>query len=446
MKKNTFTFIDLFAGIGGFRLAAEKLGGTCLGFSEINQKATETYKLNFDVSEEKELGDITGLEKVPSADLFLGGVPCQSWSVAGSKKGFDDPRGQLWNDTIRLVKNNKPKAFIFENVKGLIDPKHRDALDYIEDSFRSCGYKVQHKLLNAFDYGLPQNRDRIFVVGLRENVKLGEDFGFPYPNECTHRLYQVFDGLQVPENILKKKKFMPRDLFGERIPASRNRFQKSDEMNDFFIMCDTRNGHTTVHSWDIKKTSKREKEICLTILKNRRKSKYGPWDGNPLSLKDCKGLIKGLKKQELINLIKKGILRQEEDGKFELTNTKNSAGINGVYRVFMPTSDVFPTITATGTNDMVATKQITGDTPEEYKQKFIKEIIKKKQYRPITKREAARLQGFPDWFKLHENEKVSNTQMGNAVPINVVYSVINSLLKTGIFEFGNIKEKKYVSV
>ena len=109
----------------------------------------------------------------------------------------------------------------------------------------------------------------------------------------------------------------------------------------FFIFCDTRDGHTTIHSWDLVKTTNLEKKICLAILKNRRKKIYGEWDGNPLSFKSIKDLVPETTKMILSNLKKKNILAQEKDGRYELMNTKNSAGINGVYRVFLPQSDIF---------------------------------------------------------------------------------------------------------
>ncbi len=438
MKKHKtyFTFIDLFAGIGGFRIAIEVLGGKCVGFSEIDKKAIQTYKENFDTSNEKELGDIVGLTSLPKHNLLVGGVPCQPWSVAGAKKGFNDPRGQLWNDVIRLVDLNQPKSFIFENVKGLYDPKNRQYLEIIEENLRNCsnGYWVTHKLINSFDFGLPQNRDRVFIVGIRKDLLQSvRQFDFPKPIEGDHKLYHVIDGVTVFSEHLTKTKHLQRDLFGERTPMSRNPFQKIDELNDFFILCDTRNGHTTIHSWDIKRTTKREREICLTILKNRRKSKYGEWDGNPLSFHNLSELIPKLDLSELDSLVKRGFLRREEDDRYELVNTKNSAGINGIYRVFLPNSDIFSTITATGTNDMVALKTISGATPLEYKRNFIKEILKKKQYRPISSKEAARLQGFPDDFVLHEDEKVAKKQFGNAVPVPVVYHIVQSLINARVF-------------
>ena len=115
---NSFTFVDLFSGIGGFRIALERCGGSCLGYSEIDDNAIATYNNNFINSIfEWRLGDITKVTSLPKpVDIITGGVPCQSWSVAGKMKGFEDPRGRLWYDAIRLVKINQPKVFIFENV------------------------------------------------------------------------------------------------------------------------------------------------------------------------------------------------------------------------------------------------------------------------------------------------------------------------------------------
>ena len=427
MKNQNFTFIDLFSGVGGFRIPLEKLGGKCLAYSEIDKHAIDVYKNNFDIGNEIFLGDITKVKSTPKADLIVGGVPCQAWSVAGKKKGFDDPRGKLWEDTIRVVKKNKPKVFIFENVKGLYDPRNKDSLKLIISEFRKCNYEVNHKVLNAYDYGLPQNRDRLFIVGIKNSIK--HDFNFPFPVKKSKLLAKIIDGLEINKNHLDKKKFIPKNLFGEKIPFSRNRFQRNDELNDFFIFCDTRDGHTTIHSWDLVKTTNLEKKICLVILKNRRKKIYGEWDGNPLSFKSIKDLVPETTKMILSTLKKKNILAQEEDGRYELMNTKNSAGINGVYRVFLPQSDIFSTITATENRDFIATKSIAGKNPEEYKSKFIEEIFLKKKFRLLTGRETARLQGFPNNFKIHPNDKIAKKQFGNAVPTNVVYYLAKEIFK-----------------
>lgn len=425
-----FTFIDLFSGIGGFRIALEKLGGKCLGFSEIDQNAIAVYKNNFKNDNETYLGDITKIKSLPKVDLVAGGVPCQAWSVAGSKKGFDDPRGKLWEDCIRLVKQSKPKSFIFENVKGLYDPRNKSSLNLIINEFKKCGYYVYHKLLNAYDFGLPQNRDRIFIVGINRQFK--DKFDFPKPLDKTTPLYKIFDNISFNKKHLKKKNFLPRDLFGERIPVSRNRFQKQNELNDFFIFCDTRNGHSTIHSWEIRSTTQKEKNICMTILKNRRKKKFGDWDGNPIAYKELKKLIPDLEVKDLEGLIKKDILLKEKDGRYELNHTKNSAGIDGVYRIFLPQSEIFSTITATENRDYIATSSIHGKNKENYKKEFIEKIYLKKKFRLISGREAARLQGFPENFKIHVKDKIAKKQFGNAVPTNIVYAVTKEIIKNNI--------------
>ena len=141
---NKFTFIDLFSGIGGFRMALNRVGGKCLNFSEINKDAISAYCENFDEGIEYNLGDITKIKVLPSHDLLTGGVPCQSWSIAGKNLGFDDDRGQLWNDTIYLLNQSRPKAFIFENVKGLIDPRNKEALSYILERIKEAGYYANY--------------------------------------------------------------------------------------------------------------------------------------------------------------------------------------------------------------------------------------------------------------------------------------------------------------
>ena len=131
-----FSFIDLFSGIGGFRVALEKAGGNCVAFSEIDNHAINTYRQNFETANEIFLGDITKVKSFPYADLIVGGVPCQAWSIAGKNRGFDDERGKLWFDAIRSVSLVKPKAFIFENVKGLQDPRNIDTLYLIVEEFK----------------------------------------------------------------------------------------------------------------------------------------------------------------------------------------------------------------------------------------------------------------------------------------------------------------------
>lgn len=428
-----FKYVDLFSGIGGFRVALDSIGGVSVGFSEIDKKAIETYRNNFNDPDSHNIGDVTKITKLPHVDLIVGGVPCQSWSVAGKKRGFDDPRGKLWYDAIRMVDIAKPKVFIFENVKGLIDPRNKANIELIVDSFKSIGYSVRYQLLNSYDFGAPQNRSRVFLVGFRSDMQdFAERFKYPMPMAEHISLSSLIEG--VTYRKIKKRSFSPEKIHGSSIPRSRNAFQEIDQLNDFFIFCDTRGGHSTIHSWDIYDTTFVEKEICLFIMKNRRKKRYGRSDGNPMSIEDINEYMPNVTKKNLDALVKKKILKTTSKGKYTLVNSKNSSGIDGVYRIFLPNSPIFSTLTATGTRDFIATDYLECDDPDNYKSMFIENIFKPKKYRQINSREAARIQGFPDSFKYHESDYSSQKQFGNAVSPPVVKALTQEIVKTGIFD------------
>jgi DNA (cytosine-5)-methyltransferase 1 len=426
-----FTFVDLFSGIGGFRIPLEKLGGKCLGYSEIDKQAIRVYQQNFDRlvnSDEVYLGDINNLDKLEwNIDILTGGVPCQSWSIAGKGEGFKDPRGALWFKVIQFVISNKPKSFIFENVKGLAEPRNQDSLNYIVQSFEAAGYTVKYTVLNSYDFGLSQDRDRIFIVGIRTDLENHDRFNFPKPLNTYPKLYDFIDDLDL--KFIAKKKFKTDILFNGKIPGSRGRFQKNDELNDFFTFADIRDGHTTIHSWDIIPTTDREKFICYTILRNRRKKIYGEKDGNPLSFSILRSIIDDLEEIELIRLIDKLILRFVRDKGYEFVNSKISSGINGVSKIFLPHADVVGTLTATGTRDYISTISIPCQEPTEYKKTFINEVYLKKNFRALSSKDYAKLQGFPDRFIMAKNETVAKRQLGNAVSIPVVYYLSQEVLK-----------------
>ena len=170
-----FTFIDLFAGIGGFRIALESLGGKCVFSSEIDDHACEMYKANFG---DDPYCDITKLnpKSLPYFDILCAGFPCQSFSICGRQKGFiDETRGTLFFDIVRIIKEKKPKAFILENVKNLTTHDKGRTLTVIIDTLNNLGYSVNYKVLNAKDFGVPQNRERILIVGSKDGIHF--DFG-----------------------------------------------------------------------------------------------------------------------------------------------------------------------------------------------------------------------------------------------------------------------------
>jgi DNA (cytosine-5)-methyltransferase 1 len=300
MEVSKFTFIDLFSGIGGFRMALENNGGECLHFSEISKDAIEAYCKNSNEPIEKNLGDITKIKELPKHNLLTAGVPCQSWSIAGRNLGFDDDRGQLWNDTIYLLNQSKPNAFIFENVKGLVDPRNKKALNYILQRIKEAGYHANFYVLNSFDYGVPQNRIRIYIIGFRDK-EFANRFRLPKPLDNKIKLAHILSDFNevIPANTNE----LPRDLFGEIISQKSMSLSTSNGLNDYFLFNDLRNGHSTIHSWDIIETTERQKKICYLLLKNRRKSAYGSLDGNPLSLKHFRDLDNSITERELDELV-----------------------------------------------------------------------------------------------------------------------------------------------
>jgi DNA (cytosine-5)-methyltransferase 1 len=176
-----FKFIDLFAGIGGFRLAMQNLGGKCVFTSEWDKDAKRTYKANFG---ERPFGDITKEETkafIPDGfDLLCAGFPCQAFSIAGKRGGFEDTRGTLFFDVAEIIKRKQPKAIFLENVKGLRNHNGGKTLATILNVLRNdLGYFVpEPQIINAKDFGVPQNRERIYIVGFHPNTNVTE---FNYP-------------------------------------------------------------------------------------------------------------------------------------------------------------------------------------------------------------------------------------------------------------------------
>lgn len=165
--KISFSFIDLFAGIGGFRIALEGLGGECVFSSEIDSECAETYAVNFG---EYPRGDITKIKtsEIPNHDILCAGFPCQPFSISGKMKGFADTRGTLFFSILEIIKAKKPKVVFLENVKHLKYHNGKETLKTITNHLEELGYKTEWQILNAKDFGLAQNRERIIIVGNKD--------------------------------------------------------------------------------------------------------------------------------------------------------------------------------------------------------------------------------------------------------------------------------------
>ncbi len=485
-------------------MALENCGGKCLGFCEINKDAIETYSKNFNVKNETFFGDIKKIEELPPHDILTAGVPCQSWSIAGKNLGFDDDRGQLWNDTIYLLRQSQPKAFIFENVKGLTDPRNREALSYIMERIKAAGYFADYFVINSLDYGVPQNRVRVYIIGFLEEEHF-LNFKIPEPQTDHRTLGEILFG-KKPKNDFRNGAAQ-KDLFGEKVAPRQMSLSSKNGFNDYFLFNDIRNGLTTIHSWDIIETTERQKEICYLLLKNRRKKKYGKLDGNPLSLQHFQELDSSISQDDLDELVSLEILKGEEylfsiqdfdekdlndDEKFllefhqgnilnidelkanrvfkirntsitktleslkekggisvneiryDFKNTKISTGLNGVNRVFLPSSDIFPTLVASDTNDFISFVELKRTNEEDYKRQFLEKIYRPKNFRKIIKSEACRLQGFPEDFQLPEARARWMKLVGNSISVPVIETLCQAILKTSVLKkSGGEKEMAY---
>jgi DNA (cytosine-5)-methyltransferase 1 len=205
-------FIDLFCGIGGFRQAMDEacyennVIPNCVFSSDIDPACQYSYAENFG---ERPFGDITKISEkdIPDHDILLAGFPCQPFSIIGQRKGFEDTRGTLFFDIARILKEKQPKAFVLENVKQLVGHNKGRTLKVIINALRELGYHVQYAVLNALDYGLPQKRERVIIVGRRQPIV----FSFPSPKRPFKPLSEILEKnvdekYYVSDYILEKRK------------------------------------------------------------------------------------------------------------------------------------------------------------------------------------------------------------------------------------------------
>ena len=234
--------ISLFSGAGGLDLGFEKAGFEIAMANEYDKSIWATYEKNHKAPLIK--GDIRKIKESDfptDIDGIIGGPPCQSWSEAGSLRGIDDARGQLFFDYIRILKNKKPKFFLAENVSGMLANRHSEAVKNILNMFKECGYTVSLTLVNASDYGVPQDRKRVFYIGFRNDLNV--NFQFPMPTtanpERKKTLRDAISDLQgkemqaLPKNKTNGKLSIPNHEYFigaySTIFMSRNRVRAWDE-------------------------------------------------------------------------------------------------------------------------------------------------------------------------------------------------------------------------
>lgn len=260
-KCNTLKAIDLFAGIGGIRLGFSQAFGENIEFvfsSEIDKYACQTYATNFgDIPN----GDITQIDEkdIPKHDIVLAGFPCQAFSIAGKRLGFEDTRGTLFFDVARIIKHHKPKVVFLENVKGFVNHDKGNTFRVVKETLEELGYKVYAEVLNAKDFGVPQNRERIYIVAF-----LDETIEFEFPKSCKlqTKIADMLDG-----KVATKYYYNEKPLF-DRI--------KDDIVNE-----------NSIYQWRRQYVRENKSGVCPTLTAN-----MGTGGHNVPIIKDKNGIRK----------------------------------------------------------------------------------------------------------------------------------------------------------
>jgi DNA (cytosine-5)-methyltransferase 1 len=412
MKK--IKFIDLFAGLGGTRIgfqqACEELGieSECVFTSEIKPYAVEIYQHNF--SNDEIHGDITKIDakEIPNFDFLLGGFPCQAFSVAGSRKGFEDTRGTLFFDVARIIKEKKPKGFLLENVEGLVSHDKGRTLQTIINVLKELEYHVDWRVLDSSDFGVAQRRKRVYIVG-RKKKKVSLD-GF---DKKTSVLADILEkGLPPLETKFTKKLlelYKPADLEGKSIK-------------------DKRGGSTNIHSWDLElkgKISKEQKELLNCLLLQRRKKIWAElkgikWmDGMPLTLNEIYSFYLFVSKKSL-----KVMLDDLVDKKYLSFEHPKDIVENGTREYAMSVEKGYNIVTGKLSfelNKILDRNHIAPTIVATEADRY--GVIDGGKIRRLSEKECLRLFGYPDWYSSNIKHSHLYDLVGNTVVVPVIKAV-----------------------
>jgi DNA (cytosine-5)-methyltransferase 1 len=420
-QSNQIKFIDLFAGLGGTRIGFEQaclernLQANCVFTSEIKPYAIETYKKNF--QEDFIHGDITAINpsSIPDFDFLLAGFPCQPFSSAGKRHGFLDERGGLFFIIHQILKVKKPQGFLLENVDGLVTHDNGKTLQTIIAILEALNYKVSWQVLDASDFGVPQRRKRIYIVG-HQQLKPNLD-NFPVQHTKTGDYIEQKKPFEhTAFTQLLTGKFTPKQLIGKAIK-------------------DKRGGKNNIHSWDLEikgAVSPEQKKLLELILKKRRYKKWAEqkgidWmDGMPLTKAEIETFYTHPElQQNLDDLTEKGYLVLEHPRKRVVVEgvskrIPHTAAPKGYNIVAGKLS--FPLAKILDPNDFAPTLVAT----EAGKLGVVTDL----GVRPISVREGLRFSGFPETYQLDEtNYAKAFDLIGNTVMPPVIKAVALRVLE-----------------
>lgn len=414
-------FIDLFSGIGGMRLAFEYAANSlnykteCLLSSEINLDAQLVYQTNFG---HQPLGDIRLITELPEHDFLLAGFPCQSFSYAGKKEGFGDTRGTLFFEIMRLIDTCQPKAFIFENVRGLYSHDKGRTLETIKHEITKRGYSFNAFLLNSSNFNLPQNRVRIYILGILNaapKFALISDLGAKDSHSYNHEQLSLFYANRknvTVADILEDNHDRKYDCSPKFVNALK-RCTKGDLTQLHGVRLIDYRGGNSIHSWEMAlrgECSQDEIELMNRFILKRRNKEFGNHqDGKLLTKEQIASFFPHPQLDEILELLVNKKYLKLVDGKYKPVAGNFSFE---VYK-FLDPEKISVTLVASDANRLG--------------------VYHNHRVRRITPREAARLQGFPDSFILHPNDDKAYYQLGNSVSINVVKAVAEEVISKSLY-------------
>ena len=427
-------FVDLFAGIGGIRkglelsLARHGIAHECVFSSEIDPHARETYRRNFG---ETPAGDIREIESLPEHDILLAGFPCQAFSYAGKQRGFADTRGTLFFEIERLLAHakRKPRLLLLENVRGFLSHDKGRTWQTVRSELEKLGYGVTVHVLNSSNFGVPQNRVRVYIVatyGEKPRSDIASDLGAADSHAFKRNAAQflLYDGerkARTVADILEDDPAPRFDCSQEFLSQLRKALgNKPFEALHGVRLIDYRGGNS-IHSWDMGtkgECSEEERALMNAIIANRRKKIFGTHqDGKRLTKSQIATFWPDRNLDRLLrSLTEKGYLKPVD-------NAYNPVCGNMSFEVFkfLDPHSISITVVSSDAHRLG--------------------IVQNGMPRRITTRECARLQGFPDDFRLHDNDLKAFHQLGNSVAVPVVEAVVDDFVAMGhIDRAGSIGE------
>lgn len=419
-------FLDLFAGIGGFRLGMESAGHECVGFCEIDKYARASYKAIHNTEGEIELHDITrvtdeSIRGFRSVDVICGGFPCQAFSIAGHRRGFEDTRGTLFFEICRFASILRPKYLFLENVRGLLNHDGGATFETIIRTLDGLGYDVEWQVLNSKNFGVPQNRERVFIIGHLRGQRTRNVFPISEESEqsdCQQSKIEIVGNTKNPNGT---------------------------SQGTGSVVYDSNGLIGTLCARDYKEP----KQVAIPVLtpdraEKRQNGRRFKTDGEPmftLAAQDRHGVVVGneIKRFGTIepNFNQSGVV-YETDGIAPTIRAYQGGGLEPKIRVKEATSkgyaeaEVGDSVNLSHPNSktrrgrvgkQVANTLLTGESQGVIEPDF--------RIRKLTPRECWRLQGFPDWAFDKAQEVNSNSQLykqaGNSVTVNVIAAIAKEL-------------------